>query len=112
MFVEPTCKHCGHSPCSVDASICPRCGKCDPNPGISTRVKEVLGTLFGSLIFLPCSLFIIAPAYSAHPLAGLAVALICLSWTVWLNIKALWYALDPTMSVSPRRRRQVSPFQT
>ncbi len=112
MFVEPTCKHCGHMPCSVDASYCPRCGIYDPNPGICTKIKSVTGTLVGSLVFLPCSLLIIAPAYNAHPLAGLIVSAICLGWAAWLNIKALWYAIDPTMSLFPRKRPTVSPFQS
>ncbi len=112
MFVEPTCKHCGHMPCSVDASYCPCCGIYDPNPGICTRFKAVSGALVGSLVFLPCSLLIIAPAYNAHPLAGLIVTAICLGWATWLNIKALWYAIDPTMSLFPRKRPGVSPFQS
>jgi hypothetical protein len=111
MFVDPTCKHCGHAPCSVDAAICPRCGKSDPNPGMVSRVKAVLGAFVGSLIFLPCSLFLIAPAYGVHPSAGLVVGLLCLAWAAYLNIRARWYALDPTMSVTPRKIRQVSPFQ-
>ena len=48
------CRHCGYSPVAVDAVICPRCAGNTPNPGIFTKLGNLIGAVigFGFLAFI------------------------------------------------------------
>jgi hypothetical protein len=101
MFVQPTCKFCGYAPCSVDAAICPRCGQACPNPGLGTRFNAVTSAAIGAVSLL--ILFGIAAGYAMQLSQPAAMAILA-TWLViaiGMVVKALWYAVDPTLSIFP-----------
>jgi hypothetical protein len=104
MFFGPTCLFCGYHPCSVDADICPRCGHADPNPGLRSRIHRVICSLIGVLNIAILGMVFTGMAAMAHPYAGLAVAGCFLLWAVAHVARAVWYAVDPTLSILPRPR--------
>ena len=102
MFFSPTCLFCGYRPCSVDADICPHCGHADPNPGLRSRISRIICSLIQGLTIAILGLVMAGTAAMAHPYAGLAVAGCFLLWAVAHVAGAIWYAVDPTLSILPR----------
>lgn len=101
MFVKPVCKFCGHAPCSVDAAICPRCGHAYPNPGIGTRIDYLVGSAIRAVgLLVPFGVFA-GFAWTDFRMVSVAILAIWLVIAVGMVVKALWYALDPTMSIFP-----------
>ena len=102
MFFRPNCLFCGCQPCSVDASCCPHCGHDNPNPGVGTRISSIVCSLLAVLsLGIPAGVFA-SIGWGMHPRIGLAVAGCFLLWAALYMARAVWYAVDPTLSILPR----------
>ena len=102
MFFSPTCLFCGYQPCSVDAAICPHCGHAYPNPGLRTRISVIFDSLMVVLGMSITAAVFACMGWMIHPYAGLAVIGCFLVWALLHVAKAVWYAVDPTLSILPR----------
>lgn len=104
MFFGPTCLFCGYCPCSVDATICPHCGHAAPNPGLRTRLACIIDSFWGVLGVAIMGAVFAGMAGAVHISAAIVVAACFLLWAVLHVAKAVWYAIDPTLSILPRPR--------
>jgi hypothetical protein len=104
MFFRSTCLHCGYSPCSVDASFCPRCGHAWPNPGLNSRINAVISGFFTAGYLLLVGGVFAVPGWMVHPYIGVSIGAFAVFCAVKVLCVGIWYAFDPTMTILPRVR--------